>query len=89
MKAKKVIRDQHGPRHVIPDLFPAEKAEELEMRAQLLMGLAHWFEKSRITQAEAAKVLGVTQARVWDLKRGKIGRFSMHLLVRFAAGAGL
>jgi len=55
------------------------------MRAQLLMGLEHWLEKSRMTQAEAAKVLGVTQARVSDLKRGKIDRFSMDLLVRLAA----
>ena len=61
----------------------------MEMRAQLLMGLAHWLEKSRVTQAEAAKVLGVTQARVSDLKRGKIDRFSMDLLVRLAARAGL
>jgi predicted XRE-type DNA-binding protein len=49
----------------------------------------HWLEKSRMTQAEAAKVLGVTQARVSDLKRGKIDRFSMDLLVRLAARAGL
>jgi predicted XRE-type DNA-binding protein len=42
-----------------------------------------------MTQAAAAKVLGVTQARVSDLKRGKIERFSMDLLVRLAARAGL
>jgi predicted XRE-type DNA-binding protein len=42
-----------------------------------------------MTQAEAAKVLGVTQARVSELKRGKIDRFSMDLLVRLAARAGL
>jgi predicted XRE-type DNA-binding protein len=61
----------------------------MEMRAQLLIGLEHWLEKSRMMQAEAAKVLGVTQARVSDLKRGKIDRFSMDLLVRLAARAGL
>ena len=76
-------------RSVFYDLFSAEKAAEMEMRAQLLMGLEHWLEKSRMTQAEAAKVLGVTQARVSDLKRGKIDRFSMDLLVRLAARAGL
>jgi predicted XRE-type DNA-binding protein len=53
------------------------------------MGLERWLENSRMTQAEAAKVLGVTQARVSDLKRGKINRFSMDLLVRLAARAGL
>ena len=92
MKARKVIYSEHGPRHVTPagrsvfhDIFPPEKAAEMEMRAQLLMGLEHWLEKSRMTQAEAAKVLGLTQARVSDLKRGKIDRFSMDLLVRLAA----
>ncbi|MEO8467613.1 MAG: XRE family transcriptional regulator [Gammaproteobacteria bacterium] len=34
-------------------------------------------------------MMGVTQARVSDLKRGKIARFSMDLLVRLAARAGL
>jgi len=96
MQGKKVAGSAHGPRHVTPagcsvfyDLFPAEKAAEMEMRAQLLLGLEQWLEKSRMTQAEAAKVFGVTQARVSDLKRGKIERFSMDLLVRLAARAGL
>jgi predicted XRE-type DNA-binding protein len=61
----------------------------MEMRAVLLMGLEHWLEKRCMTQAEAAKVLGVTQVRVSDLKRGKIDRFGMDLLVRLAACAGL
>jgi len=95
-RVKQVANSEHGPRHVTPagrsvfyDLFPAARAAELEMRAQLLMGLEHWLEKSRMTQADAAKVLGVTQARVSDLKRGKINRFSLDLLVRLAARAGL
>ena len=58
------------------------------MRAQLLNGLNRWLEGSGLTQTEAAKVLGVTQARVSDLKRGKISRFSLDLLVRLAARAG-
>jgi len=96
MRVRKVTDREHGARHVTPagrsvfyDLFPPEKAAEMEMRAHLLIGLEQWLERSRITQAEAAKVLGVTQARVSDLKRGKIDRFSMDLLVRLAARAGL
>jgi len=96
MTVKKVANSEHGPRHVTPvgrsvfyDLYPPEKAAEMQMRAQLLMGLEQWLERSRLTQAEAAKVLSVTQARVSDLKRGKIDRFSMDLLVRLAARAGL
>jgi len=95
-KSKKVANGEHGPRHEAPagrsvfqDLFPAEKAAEMEMRAQLLIGLEQWMESSGMKQSEAAGILGVTQARVSDLKRGKIDRFSMDLLVRLAARAGL
>ena len=42
-----------------------------------------------MTQVEAAKVLGVTQARISDIRRGKINQFSLDLLVRLAARAGL
>jgi predicted XRE-type DNA-binding protein len=42
-----------------------------------------------LTQAEAAKLIGVTQARVSDLKHGEISQFSLGLLVRMAARAGL
>jgi predicted XRE-type DNA-binding protein len=61
----------------------------MEMRAQLLIGLEHWLERSRPTQTQAAKVLSVTQAPVSELKRRKVDRFSMDLLVRLAARAGL
>jgi len=42
-----------------------------------------------MTKATVAKVLGVTHARVSDIKRGAISRFSLDLLVRLAARAGL
>jgi predicted XRE-type DNA-binding protein len=42
-----------------------------------------------MTQAKAAEVLGITQARVSDIKRGKINQFSLDLLIRLAARAGL
>ncbi len=41
------------------------------------------------TQAEAAKLLGVTQPRISNLMRGKIGAFSLDLLVKMATTAGL
>jgi len=96
MRVKKVTDSELGPRYmtsagrsVFHDLFPPEKVVEMETRAQLLIGLEHWLKKTRMTQADAAKVRGVTQARVSDLKRGKIDRFSMDLLARLAARAGL
>lgn len=96
MKAKKRVRNEDRPRHVTPagrsvffDLFEAEEAMELEVRAKLLHGLEQWLTGSGMTQTEAAKALGVTQARISDIKRGKISRFSIDLLFRLAARAGL
>ena len=96
MKAKKVMHDEHGPRHVTPagrsvfyDLFPKAEADELVMRSTLLMGLERWLKEGGLTQTQAAKALGITQARVSDIKRGKISQFSLDLLVRLAARAGL
>ena len=96
MRVKTVSNSKHGPLHVTPagrsvfhDLFPAEKAAELHMRAQLLMALERWLKKSRLTQSEVAKVLRISKVRVLDLERGKIDRFRMDFLVRLAVRAGL
>ena len=42
-----------------------------------------------VTQAEAAKRLGVTQPRLYDLLHGKIGKFSLDALLTLATRAGL
>ena len=81
--AKKKVRS------VFHDLYPEDQAAEMEMRSLLLQGLGGWLGESGLTQIDAAKVLGVTQARVSDIKRGKISSFSLDLLVRLAARAGL
>jgi len=92
----KVMGDEHGPCHVTPagrsvfyDLFPKAEADDLVMRSTLLMGLEHWLKQSGLTQTQAAKAPGITQARVSDIKRGKIGQFSLDMLVRLASRAGL
>jgi len=74
---------------VFRDLYPEDQAAEMEMRSLLLQGLGTWLAGAGMTQTEAAKVLGITQARVSDIKRGKISSFSLDLLVRLAARAGL
>lgn len=74
---------------VFHDLFPAEEAAELEMRAKLLSGINKWLKKSGLTQSEAADHLGITQARVSEIKNGKIDRFSLSMLVRLAQRTGL
>ncbi len=88
--------DKHSAHHVtaagrsvFDDLFPPEQAAELEIRATLLRGLQDWVEASGKTQGDIAKEPGITQARVSDIKRGKINSFSLDLLVKLAARAGL
>ncbi len=55
-------------RGVFNDWFPIAEAGELVMRSTLLRGLEHWFEESGLTQTQAAKALGITQARVSDMQ---------------------
>jgi predicted XRE-type DNA-binding protein len=74
---------------VFRDIYSEDQAAGIEMRSLLLQGLSSWLAESGMTQTEAAKVLGVTQVRVSDIKRGKINSFSLDLLDRLAARAGL
>lgn len=76
--------------NVFRDLgFSAEEAENLRIRSELMTRLARVIEKRELTQAEAARILGVTQPRVSDLVRGKIDLFSIDMLVNMLAKAGL
>jgi predicted XRE-type DNA-binding protein len=74
--------------NVFADLgFPGEEAENLRMRARLMGELRELVSGS--TQAEAAKRLKVSQPRVSDLTRGKIGLFTIDALVNMLAHAGV
>ena len=68
--------------------FPAEEAEHLRIRADLMIALAQLIEDREWTQAEAARRLGVAQPRISDLVRGKIERFTIDTLVTMLSHAG-
>jgi predicted XRE-type DNA-binding protein len=63
--------------------------EEADMRAALTQALDQWLRQSGLTQTAAAALLGTTQARVSEIKHGKTAQFSLDLLVRLAARAGM
>ncbi|MDR1967767.1 MAG: XRE family transcriptional regulator [Burkholderiaceae bacterium] len=67
---------------------PAE-AENMKLRSTLMMALEQHIENRGWTQVEAAKVFGVSQPRISDLMRGKIGLFSLDMLISMAVGVGL
>ena len=79
-----------GSGNVFVDLgFPPEEALVLAMRSQLIAKLRLLIEQNEWTQVRAARELGISQSRVSDLIRGKWDKFSLDMLLVFAARAGL
>jgi predicted XRE-type DNA-binding protein len=66
----------------------AAEVESMRARAQLMNEIIALITKQHLTQAEAAKRLGVTQPRISDLMRGKVDLFSLDTLVDMLALAG-
>lgn len=66
-----------------------QQAAGMRVRSELLMALQAWVKSSGITQAEAAKLFGITQPRMSDLMRGKISLFGLESLLNLATAAGL
>jgi len=75
--------------NVFVDLgFDPAEAAVLQMRANLMSDLRLYIEKQKLTQAEAAKRLGIAQSRVSDLVRGKWEKFSLEMLITLEARLG-
>jgi predicted XRE-type DNA-binding protein len=67
---------------------PAEAAN-MTMRSDLLIALRRRIGTWKVTQAEAARRLEITQPRLNDLLRGRISKFSLDTLVNLADRADL
>lgn len=79
-----------GSGNVFADLgFGAEEAQNLLLRSQTMMAVATWYEASGLTQAKAAKALGITQPRLNQVLKGRISEFSLDALVNMATRAGM
>lgn len=66
-----------------------EQAENMKLRSILMTALKTHITRAGMSQAQAAKLFGVTQPRVSDLMRGKISLFALDALVNMATAAGL
>ena len=66
-----------------------EQAENMKLRSDLMMALQKRISQLKLTQEQAAELLGVTQPRVSDLMRGKINLFALDVLVNMTTAAGL
>lgn len=65
------------------------RVKNLKLRSELLMRIAEELRAKGLTQAEAAKVLRVTQPRVSALMQGKIEEFRLDTLVDISHRLGL
>jgi predicted XRE-type DNA-binding protein len=84
------IKITKGSDNVFRDLgFSPVEAEHLRVRAELMIAIEKLIGRRKLTQAQAAKLLGVTQPRVSDLVRGRLHRFSIDALVEMLARAGV
>jgi predicted XRE-type DNA-binding protein len=87
---KNAVKATRSSGNVFRDVgFPAAQAEHLLIRSDLLIQLQKAIASRGMKQAEAAKLLRVTQPRVSDLLRGRIDLFSTDTLIDMLGRLGL
>lgn len=69
--------------------FSKAEAENLRLRSELMRQIDAYYRESGMTQAAAAKALGLTQPRLNALLKGKLHQFSLDALVNIASNAGM
>ena len=90
MGRKDRLKSTRSSGNVFRDLgFPREEAEHLLIRADLMIQLQKVIASKGLKQAEAAKILRVSQPRVSDLLRGRIDLFSTDALIDMLARVGV
>ncbi len=76
--------------NVFRDLgFSEEEAEHLKIRSDLMIQLQKVIASRGLKQAQAGRILGVSQPRVSDLLRGRIDLFSTDSLIDMLARLGV
>lgn len=80
-------RIEEGSGNVFADLGFENPDEEI-LRAELVRHLHHEIERRGLTQAKAAKLLGIDQPEVSRLLRGRLERFSLERIIRFLMASG-
>ena len=86
----KRLKIEKGSGNIFRDLgFPPGEAQNLIMRAELMIKIEQFVRKSGMTQKEAARLLEITQPRLNLLLKRKIELFSLDTLVDMVARAGM
>jgi predicted XRE-type DNA-binding protein len=69
--------------------FNTDMGSSMKLREELARKVIDTLRERKLTQTEAAVLLGVTQPRVSNLVRGHLSLFSLDALVDMADRAGL
>ena len=78
----KQIKFEKGSGDVFEDLDLPD-AEELFLKAKLGFEVFQIIEERKLTQAEAAKILGAKQPEISQLKQGRFNHYSVERLLTF------
>jgi predicted XRE-type DNA-binding protein len=88
-KTAKGLTFTEGSDNVFRDLgFPEAQAVHLLARSTLMIEIKNILDERNLTQAEAAKLLGVRQPRVSALYTGKIDDFTIDMLMKWLTKLG-
>ena len=87
MSKKEPVTKSSG--NVFADLgFPAEEAENMRVRTDLMIAIKALIKENGWTQKEAARHFGVSQPRISEIWQGKIERFTVDKLINMLAHIG-
>lgn len=67
---------------------PAER-ESLKIKSRMVIAIEQRIKSLGLTQAQTAKLMGVSQPRVSDVVNGKIDRFTIDMLITMLGRLGL
>jgi predicted XRE-type DNA-binding protein len=90
MQATEKLLIEKSSGNIFADLgFSQEEAINLSLRSKCMREIERWYKNSGLTQAIAAKTIGITQPRFNAMLKGAIDQFSLDALVNMSALAGL
>lgn len=73
--------------NVFADLGLAD-ADNLRLRAELMMEISRYIKEKKISQAEAASMMGTTQPRISNILNGDINKCSIDRMVKMLSAVG-
>ena len=87
MKTRQTAKVTESSGNIFADLGFPDSAQE-QIKAHLMLQIYRIIKKRKLTQTEAAEILGVRQPHVSGLMRGQSGAFSVERLMEFLTALG-